>query len=412
MKRLIPLLIILAACGDGGEGGRRVLEPSRLRIVAGDAQTSPVAASTAAGAVFRVYAAGDAATGVLPDTLITEIQGTVQGRDGVMGVGGNVELPPGTSVEYTVLQDGCGAPYIASVNPDSDARARTLWEIPGARQNLTPVLQGLQWHVVGGDSVWASRCEMEARLKVGAEFRADTSFVAYFEPGPAVAMDFGRWAPEGTIGGIVPVGPPNVYDAYFNAHAPGVGITITGPEGRLLEEAPSGHPPYVRTLTSPTEERYDTLSFSGHGLSATVVVPWLQDIGPGWTYEVVCGAGKMGPRSEAIDTMRMVYTLVGTERETSLPWPFDNSYERSSVGTAIREYYVEFTDPGVESLDTTFEGTAGWLNQSPGRLQLTVYPPRTSSWLMSGLVADGPGHYVGTGEAICTNPISETFSAP
>lgn len=323
MKRLVITTALLVACSDGGGGGARTLDPSHLRIVAGDQQIGAVAGASS-GAVFRVYGAGDVVNGVLSDTLIAEILGTVEGRDGIMSPSGNVELPPGTIVEYTVLSDGCGAPYITSVTPDSDSRARTLWEVPGARQNLTPLLQDLRWHEVDGDSIWASRCEMQARLKLGAEFRADTSFVAYFEPGPITRASLA--GPTVTFVGdtlLLPI--PSFADAHGNGF-PNTRVQWTGVDGV--------YPASRMAWVEPTEEGRDSVTATLEGTSVSAEVISLTKIGPGWTYEMVCTNGSLAwAPSFQFDSLRYTYRL-------QEPYSYDPL--RIAGDTAVQTWLTEY----------------------------------------------------------------------
>lgn len=402
-RYILPALLILAACSDGGEG-RRTLDPSHLRIIAGDQQAAPVGV-TASSAVFRAYgtAAQNGAANVLPDTLVTEIQGTVSGRDGLVGPSSNIDMPAGTIVEYAVLSDGCGAPYISSVTPDADARTRTLWEVPGARANLTPVLQGLQWHVVDGDSIWAARCEMQARLKLGSEFRADTSFVAYFQPGPvvSVAFEIDEWAHF--LGDTVTLAPPSVMDVHRNAHPRDVEWSGDGAE-RLVPSRSITHRAW-RDLDSPAAERTDVIIATRDGLADTTRVHWLQRIGEGWQYELRCGPGVALGYNEPIDSMRITLTVDEASRGNVAPLPgyIDHQYI-ASVG----EVMVAFAERDTYQRSTRVPGQ---LHHGPGALHMIVWDG-SAQGSVSVLAADGPGHYVGTETSPCTNPISETFSAP
>lgn len=174
MRRLIPLAFVLTACGgDGGIEAPELVQPDRLVIVAGDGQIAPVAGTGTGGMVAAVE-------GVLPDTLIARIEGSVELSPSITGPGltlasASLTFPAGTSVEYVVLTEGCGRPYIAAATPDEEGEVRTLWEIPvGALPRPAFGWQG---------DVWGVQCEMEARAKVANEFRADTTFVAVFTPG-------------------------------------------------------------------------------------------------------------------------------------------------------------------------------------------------------------------------------------
>lgn len=396
MKRLVPLLIVLAACSDGGDGGRRVLAPSRLRIVSGDAQVGPVAARKPGTAVFRVYGAGDAASDVLPDTLIVEIQGTIQGRDGITGVGGNVELPPGTSLEFTVVSSACGAPYIASVMPDADARARTLWELPGARQNLTAVLRDLRWHVVEGDSVWGARCEMEVRLKVGTEFRADTSFVAYFQPGPITGATF----PDrlfAFVGDTLVLPFPTFADDYGNLH----------PIKELEWSGVSGlHPVTRHAWIAPEADGKDTVRATLQGVTASSEIVALSKIGAGWTYEVTCANGVFPWDPEtAFDSVRHTVRLRNPSSISSLSFFQDTAYHQ---WVSDYEQMIHRTGdaPRVYSWEQIH-----FIYQTIGEVRFQLAAP--SIPLLSA-TSNPATEYVGDGSAVCmgAESVRETFRAP
>ena len=181
----------MAACG--GDGPDQELRPQQLVIIAGDKQVAAVAEPAAGGS----YSPLADVEGVLPDTLVTEIQGdtvTVSSYRGtltepVFSTSAALPPPAGTVVEYAVLGAGCGGAFISSSPPDSLNQTKTLWKVPGSATNLTGALSnepGVMewWPQAGGDSIWSARCEMEARAKVGDTFGVDTTFVAYFEPGP------------------------------------------------------------------------------------------------------------------------------------------------------------------------------------------------------------------------------------
>lgn len=176
MRRTLVVAVAIVACGgDGGSGPDPVVSPDRLVIVAGDGQVAPIAGTQTADLAAAVE-------GVLPDTLIARIEGSVELSPSITGPGLSLSMagmegltfPAGTAVEYVVTSEGCGRPYIATATPDEDGQVRTLWEIPAGE------LPDMDWH----EGVWGSRCEMEARAKVGTEFRADTTFIATFQPGP------------------------------------------------------------------------------------------------------------------------------------------------------------------------------------------------------------------------------------
>jgi len=162
---ILATIAIIAGCGDST--GPRVFEPAELRVVIirGDGQVSPVAPGKPAGAAqFALYATTPDPSTVLPDTLVAQITGPV----GVQGL-----LPSNTMAHFAATEEGCGRAWIPSAIPDAEGYVRTLWELPGKLPLVKRFEEG-----------WGYPCEMQLRVMVGEQFVRDTTFRAFFTPGP------------------------------------------------------------------------------------------------------------------------------------------------------------------------------------------------------------------------------------
>lgn len=121
VKRLICFAILalaIAACSSNSAPPKQ-LQPTGLRIVAGDNQVAQVATGVSTGGSVGVATTPVPGVDVLPDTLVTQVVG-----DTVLALMGpitgpsfsmeprdpsGIEIPAGTSVSYDVDLDGRGA---------------------------------------------------------------------------------------------------------------------------------------------------------------------------------------------------------------------------------------------------------------------------------------------------------------
>lgn len=284
MRKLIAVIALLAACGGDSSNGTPLVQPDRLVIVSGDHQVAQIGTSEVPGGV----------EGILPDTLIARVEGDTSGGSGITGPV-SVQFPAGTSVEYRVPVVGCGAPLLSTAIPDSAGEVSTLWEVPA---EALPA-DHLQWQNLGGSEIWAADCGMEVRLNAGNTFDVDTTFTAYFKPGPASTIELDNGPHLVFLGGsraldslVVSIG-----DEYGNALPlewlvwSGTGVAITD---RTFAPSIEGSGVAVASLDAAEE---------------AVALEAVRRIEPGWQLEWRCLGGYPRGETEPVDSFIRMATV-------------------------------------------------------------------------------------------------------